>query len=265
MVACRSSTRRQGLTFTSARVLARALLRASGYLTFGTPITSRPWTGGLSALSCPGELCNCNRAFDCRGNVWALSPANVRSQGPGTSRAGASGPRRSSILPLLRGFLLLQGVSHRRRVFPLPATLLSVSRHQGLLPGEGECSTARGSSLCLRPRPRCCAVSSVPVSPFPVAGAAFLTCPVSPWHDLLFSETRRFPRPSLHSTDTRARGRCVPTAACQKKLREFPPFQPRFKEVSPITRRFPRPFLPQPRDTMLRTKISSQDATGETP
>ena len=31
------------LTFTSARVLARALFRASGYMTFGTPITSRPF------------------------------------------------------------------------------------------------------------------------------------------------------------------------------------------------------------------------------
>ena len=41
LVACRSSTRGQGLTFTSARVLARALFRASGYMTFGAPITSR--------------------------------------------------------------------------------------------------------------------------------------------------------------------------------------------------------------------------------
>ena len=43
LVACRSSTRGQGLTFTSARVLAQALFRASGYMTFGTPITSRPF------------------------------------------------------------------------------------------------------------------------------------------------------------------------------------------------------------------------------
>ena len=43
LVACRSSTRGQGLTFTSARVLARALFRASGYMTLGTPITSRPF------------------------------------------------------------------------------------------------------------------------------------------------------------------------------------------------------------------------------
>ena len=70
LVACRSSTRGQGLTFTSARVLARALLGASGYMTFGTPITSRPfWTGGPSALSCPGDLCNCNRTYDCRRDV----------------------------------------------------------------------------------------------------------------------------------------------------------------------------------------------------
>ena len=140
-MACRSSTSGQGLTFTSARVLARALFRASGYMTFGTPITSRPWTGGLSALSCLGELCNCNRTYDCRGDVWALSPANVRSHGPGTSRAGASRPGRSFELPLVKGFLPLQGglssAHGLSSLRPLPATLSLCLAARASRPGNG--------------------------------------------------------------------------------------------------------------------------------
>ena len=200
LVACRSSTRGQGLTFTSARVLARALFRASGYMTFGTPITSRPFGREVplrsrAPVSCVTatvrmtveEMCGLSLRLTYGHRVRALLVLAPPDLGalftfclfPEAFRCCFKGGS------LIRAGSFLPALSPRHSLSPY----LCVSRPQGLslLPGEGECSTARGPfSVGLRPRSRCRAVSSVPrITVLLLRELYFLTCPVSPWHDLL--------------------------------------------------------------------------------
>ena len=197
LVACRSSTRGQGLTFTSARVLARALFRASSYMTFGTPITSRPLGREVplrsrAPVSCVTATTRLTVEEMCGLSLWlpyghrvrallVLAPPDLGSLlifciFPEASRCCFKG-----------GLSSAQGLSSHPPCDTLSLSLsLCLAARASLLPGEGECSTARGplsqppssvSVLCCEQHPS--------YHRFPVAGAVFLTCPVSPWHDLL--------------------------------------------------------------------------------
>ena len=197
LVACKSSIRRQGLTFTSARVLARALFRASDKMTFGTPITSRPLGREVplrsrAPVSCVTatvrmtveEMCGLSLRLTCGHRVRALlvlAPPN-----PGALLIFCLFSE-GSCCCFKEGLSSVQGLSSLRT---LPATLflsLCVSRRKGLSfawrRGMLHCTR---SSLSLRPRSWCSAVSSVPrITVFLSRELYFLTCPVSPWHDLL--------------------------------------------------------------------------------
>ena len=147
---CGSSTRGQGLTFTSARVLPRALFRASGFLTFGTPITSRPLGREVplrsrAPVSCVtatvrmtvGEICRLSLRLTYGHRVRALlvlEPPDL-----GARLFSASSQR----LPAARMSGCLIGAGPCFPSHPPCDTLsLCLAARASLLPGEGECSTA---------------------------------------------------------------------------------------------------------------------------
>ena len=156
LVACRSSTRGQGLTFTSARVLARALFRASGFMTFGTPITSRPLGREVplrsrAPVSCVtatvrmtvGEMCGLSLRLTYGRRVRALlvpAPPDL-----GALLFSASSQR----LPAAS-----RGVSHRRWVFlpfaPSPRHSLSNSPSLCLASRAFFFARGRGMFHCAR-------------------------------------------------------------------------------------------------------------------
>ena len=191
LVACRSSTRGQGLTFTSARVLARALFRASGYTTFGTPITSRPLgrevplrsRARVSCVTATGrmtveEMCGLSLRLTYGHRVRALLV--LAPPDPGALFTFCLFPEAFRCC--------FKKVSHRRYFLP-PCALsprhslspsLCVSRPQGLslLPGEGECSTARGPfSVGLRSVSVPCCEQRPSYHRFAIAGAVFFNVP----------------------------------------------------------------------------------------